>query len=118
METGGPVVAPADPDIKIIVQDRLNKKDVVLKPISPFSMYSFLGTKQGISQNQRHQHRDLTKRSKVLVRKLACSAMSPRCAWVHYTGVFQSSIGYPLSMCHESIATAWTSTKIHTSIVK
>jgi hypothetical protein len=28
--------------------------------------------------------------------------MSPQCAWVHYTAVFQSSIGYPLSMCHMS----------------
>lgn len=28
--------------------------------------------------------------------------MSPRCAWVHYTAVFQSSIVYPLSMCHMS----------------
>jgi hypothetical protein len=35
-------------------------------------------------------------------RKLACSAMSPRCAWVHYTAVFQSSVGYPLTMCHLS----------------
>jgi hypothetical protein len=26
--------------------------------------------------------------------------MSPKCAWVHYTAVFQSSVGYPLSMCH------------------
>jgi hypothetical protein len=28
--------------------------------------------------------------------------MSPKCAWVHYTAVFQSSVGYPLSMCHLS----------------
>jgi hypothetical protein len=35
-------------------------------------------------------------------RKLACSAMSPKYAWVHYTAVFQSSVGYPLSMCHLS----------------
>jgi hypothetical protein len=35
-------------------------------------------------------------------RKLACSAMFPKCAWVHYTAVFQSSVGYPLSMCHLS----------------
>jgi hypothetical protein len=35
-------------------------------------------------------------------RKLACSAMSPKCAWVHYTAVFQSSVGYPLSLCHLS----------------
>jgi hypothetical protein len=28
--------------------------------------------------------------------------MSPRCAWVHFTAVFLSSIGYPLSMCHLS----------------
>jgi hypothetical protein len=35
-------------------------------------------------------------------RKLACSAMSPKCAWVYYTAVFLSSVGYPLSMCHLS----------------
>jgi hypothetical protein len=28
--------------------------------------------------------------------------MSLKCAWVHYTAVFQSSVGYPLSMCHLS----------------
>ena len=28
--------------------------------------------------------------------------MSPKCAWVHYSAVFQSSVGYPLSMCHLS----------------
>jgi hypothetical protein len=42
---GGPVVAPADPAIKIVIKDRLNLKDVVLAPISPFQTYSFLGTK-------------------------------------------------------------------------
>jgi hypothetical protein len=99
---GGPVIAPADPSIQIVIQDRLNKKDVIIKPISPFQTYSFLGTKQGVSKNQRQQHQDLTKRSSSHVRKLVCSAMSPRCAWVHYTAVFQSSIGYPLSMCHMS----------------
>ena len=99
---GGPVVAPADPAIKIVIKDRLHNKDVIIKPISPYQTYSFLGTKQGISQQQKQQHKALTKRSQALVRKLACSAMSPRCAWVHYTAVFLSSIGYPLSMCHMS----------------
>ncbi|OEU06244.1 hypothetical protein FRACYDRAFT_255620 [Fragilariopsis cylindrus CCMP1102] len=28
--------------------------------------------------------------------------MSPKCAWVHYSAVFQSSVGCPLSMCHLS----------------
>ena len=28
--------------------------------------------------------------------------MSPKCAWVHYLAVFQSSVGYPLGMCHLS----------------
>jgi hypothetical protein len=99
---GGPVIEPADPNIQIVIQDRLNKKDVIIKPISPFKTYSFLGTKQGVSKNQRQQHQDLMKKSSSHVRKLVCSAMSPRCAWVHYTAVFQSSIGYPLSMCHMS----------------
>jgi hypothetical protein len=98
----GPVVAPADPDVKIVIQDRLNMKDIVLNPISPFQTYSFLGAKQGISKNQHQQHQALTKKSLSLVRKLICSAMSPHCAWVHYTAVVQSSIGYLLSMCHMS----------------
>ena len=99
---GGPVIAPANPDIRIVIQDRLFKQDVVLRPISPFQTYSFLGTEQGISQNQRHQHKLLLKRQSSHVRRLVCSAMSPRCAWVHYTAVFLSSIGYPLGMCHMS----------------
>jgi hypothetical protein len=74
---GGPVIAPADPNIKIVIQDRLTKKDVVLTPISPFQTYSFLGTKQGISRNQRQQHQDLTKRSSSHLRRLVCSAIIP-----------------------------------------
>ena len=99
---GGPVIAPANPDITIVIQDRLYKQDVVIKPISPFQTYRFLGTEQGVSQNQRQQHKVLMKKQSSHVRRLACSAMSPRCAWVHYTAVFLSSIGYPLSMCHMS----------------
>jgi hypothetical protein len=99
---GGPVIAPADPSIKILIQDRLYKHDVVLAPISPFKTYRFLRTEQGVSQHQRQQHRILMKKSSYHVRRLVCSAMSPRCAWVHYTAVFQSIIGYPLSMCHMS----------------
>ena len=99
---GGPVVAPADPKIRIVIKDRLNNQDVILKPISPYQTYSYLGTKQGISQHQKQQHKTSLIKSMALTRKLATSAMSPRCAWVHYTAVFQSSIGYPLSMCHMS----------------
>jgi hypothetical protein len=39
----GPVISPADQDIKIVIQDRLYKQDMVLKPISPFQTYRFLG---------------------------------------------------------------------------
>jgi hypothetical protein len=99
---GGPVIAPADPDLHIVIQDRLHKKDVILQPISPFQTYSYLGTKQGISKNQKQQHRTQSKKASVHTRKLACSVMTPQCAWIHYTAVFQSSIGYPLSMCHMS----------------
>jgi hypothetical protein len=67
---GGPVIAPADPDIRIVIQDRLNMKDIFLKPISPFQTYSFLGTKQGISRNQRQQHKTLMMKSSTHVRQL------------------------------------------------
>jgi hypothetical protein len=99
---GGPVIAPADPEIKIVIKDRLYNQDVILTPISPFQTYSFLGTKQGVSQHHKQQHKTLMTKSLSHVRRLVCSAMSPRCAWVHYTAVFQSSILYPLSMCHMS----------------
>jgi hypothetical protein len=77
---GGPVIAPANPDVSIVIQDRLFKQDVV----------------------QRQQHKKLMKKQSSHVRRLVCLAMSPRCAWVNYTAVFLSSIGYPLSMCHMS----------------
>ena len=99
---GGPVIAPADPKIRIIIHDKTNKKDVQLKPISPYRTYRFLGTEQGISLNQKQQHKNLHKTSGAHQRRLVCSAMSPRCAWVHYTAVFQRSVGYPLAMCHLS----------------
>jgi hypothetical protein len=100
---GAPVIAPADPTTTITLQDRLNNTEVTIRPISPYNMYRSLGTEQGTSKNQTEQHIKLVKTSGFHNRKLACSAMSPRCAWVHYTAVFQSSVGYPLSMCHLSL---------------
>jgi hypothetical protein len=101
---GAPVIAPADPNLTITtIQDRLYNKEVVIRPIYPYKMYRSLGTEQGTSKNQKNQHEKLMKTSGTHNnRKLACSAMSPKCAWVHYTAVFQSSVGYPLSMCHLS----------------
>jgi hypothetical protein len=99
---GAPVIAPADPKLIITIQDRLYNKAVIIKPISPYKTYRSLGTEQGTSRNQKRQHEILLDKSKSHNRKLACSAMSPKCAWVHYTAVFQSSVGYPLSMCHLS----------------
>jgi hypothetical protein len=99
---GAPVIAPADPKLTITLQDRLYNKEVIIKPISPYKTYRSLGTEQGTSKNQRQQHEKLMKTSGTHTRKLACSAMTPKCAWVHYTAVFQSSVGYPLSMCHLS----------------
>jgi hypothetical protein len=99
---GAPVIAPADPNLMITIKDRLYNKDVVIKPISPYKTYRSLGTEQGTSKNQRQQHVILMKTAGSHNRKLACSAMSSKCAWVHYSAVFQSSIGYPLSMCHLS----------------
>jgi hypothetical protein len=100
---GAPIIAPADPTITITLQDRLNNTEVTIRPISPYKTYRRLGTEQGTSKNQTEQHIKLVKKSGSHNRKLACSAMSPRCAWVHYTAVFQSSVGYPLSMCHLSL---------------
>jgi hypothetical protein len=99
---GAPVIAPADPNLIIKIQDRLYNKEVIIKPISPYKTYRSLGTEQGTSKNQKRQHEILMDKSKSHNRKLACSAMSSKCAWVHYTAVFQSSVGYPLSMCHLS----------------
>jgi hypothetical protein len=99
---GGPVLSPADPNQVINIYDRLNDKHVQLKPILPFKTYNFLGTEQGISTNQKQQHTKLKVKSKSLTRMLVCSAMSPNCAWVHYTAVFLRSVGYPLGMCHLS----------------
>jgi hypothetical protein len=99
---GAPVIAPADPNITITIQDRLYNKEVIIKPISPYKTYRSLGTEQGTSKNQKQQPEKLMKTAGGHNRKLACSAMSPKCAWVHYSAVFQSSVGYPLSMCHLS----------------
>ncbi|OEU23095.1 hypothetical protein FRACYDRAFT_233261 [Fragilariopsis cylindrus CCMP1102] len=99
---GAPVIAPADPTNIIIIKDRQNNKEVIITPISPYTTYRFLGTEQGTSKNQKSQQGKLVRTSSTHNRKLACSAMSPRCAWVHYTAVFLSSVGYPLSMCHLS----------------
>jgi hypothetical protein len=96
------VIAPANDKLIIKLQDRLYNKEVIIRPISPYKTYRSLGTEQGTSKNQTQQHEKLMKTSGTHTRKLACSAMTPKCAWVHYTAVFQSSVGYPLSMCHLS----------------
>jgi hypothetical protein len=99
---GAPVIAPADKNLTIRLQDRLHNIEVIIKPISPCKTYRSLGTEQGTNKNQTQQHVKLVDKSGSHNRKLACSAMSPKCAWVHYTAVFQSSVGYPLSMCQLS----------------
>jgi hypothetical protein len=96
------VIAPADKNLTITLQDRLHNTEVTIKPISPYKTYRSLGTEQGTSKNQTQQPVKLVDKSGSHSRKLVCSAMSPKCAWVHYTAVFQSSLGYPLSMCHLS----------------
>jgi hypothetical protein len=88
---GAPVIAPADPNITITIQDRLNNTEVIIRPISPYKTNRSLGTEQGTSKNQKTQHVRLMKTSGTHNRKLACSAMSTECAWVHYTAVFLSS---------------------------
>jgi hypothetical protein len=74
---GAPVIAPADPTLTITIQDRLLNKEVVIKPISPYKTYQFLGTEQGTSKNQKIQHEKLMNTSKTHNRKLACLAMLP-----------------------------------------
>jgi hypothetical protein len=99
---GEPFIALADPTLMITIQDRLLNKEVVIKPISPYETYRFLGTEQGISKNQKVQHEKLMKTSGAHNRKIARSAMSANCAGVHYSAVFLSSVGYPLGMYHLS----------------
>jgi hypothetical protein len=77
---GAPVISPADPNLTITLQDRLHDKEVVIKPTSPYKMYRSLGTEQGTSKNQKPQHVKLLKTSGTHNRKLACSAMSSKCA--------------------------------------
>jgi hypothetical protein len=60
---GAPVIAPADPTITIVIQDRLNNKEVIIKPISPYKTYRSLGTEQGTSKNQKAQHGKLVNTS-------------------------------------------------------
>jgi hypothetical protein len=84
---GAPVIAPPDRDLTITLQDRLYNKEVTIKPISAYKTYRSLGTEQGTSKNQKQQQQQQEKL---------------KCAWVHYRAVFQSSVGYPLSMCHLS----------------
>ena len=92
---------PEDNDHNL--HDRLNNKEVPIKPISPYKIYCSLGTEQGTSKNQKAQHGKRMNTSATHNRKLACSVMFPKCAWMHYSAaVFQSSTGYPLSMCHIS----------------
>jgi hypothetical protein len=55
---GAPVIAPADPNLTIKVQDRLYNKEVTIKPISSYKTYGSLGTKQGTSKNQKQQHKN------------------------------------------------------------
>jgi hypothetical protein len=61
----------------------------------PWKIYTAIITMLGL-------HKNLNKTSGSHLRRLVCSAMSPRCAWLHYTAVFQRSVGYPLGMCHLS----------------
>jgi hypothetical protein len=111
---GAPVIAPADPNWTITLQDRLNNIEVKIRSISPYKTYRRLGTEQGTSKNQEQQHVKLKTTSGSHIMKLACSAMSPRCAWVHYTAVFQSSVAYPLKVCATSARINYTTYRRNT----
>jgi hypothetical protein len=76
---GAPVIAPADPNLTITLVDRLYHTEVMIRPISPYTTYRSC-TEQGTSKNQKQHHTKLKKTSGNHNRKLACSAMSPRCA--------------------------------------
>jgi hypothetical protein len=56
---GAPVIAPADPNLTITLQDRLYNKEVIIKPISPYKTYRSLGTEQGTSKNQKQQQQQV-----------------------------------------------------------
>ena len=60
---GAPVIAPADLNLIIRIQDRLNNKEVIIRPISPYKTYRSLGTEQGTSKNQKQQQAKLVKTS-------------------------------------------------------
>jgi hypothetical protein len=44
------VIAPADKNLTITLQDRLHNTEVIIKPISPYKTYRSLGMEQGTKQ--------------------------------------------------------------------
>jgi hypothetical protein len=103
---GAPVIAPADPNLTIKLQDRLNNKEVVIKPISPYKTYRSLGTEQGTSKNQKQQHEKLKNTSGVNIRntqqKISLFSYVTKMCMGTLHGNLSKHVGYPLSMCHLS----------------
>jgi hypothetical protein len=75
-----------------------------IKQLSVGDSYKTFGTHRKPSQSQRTQFRELLPKSKKHSRLLSLSACKPHHSWVYYFLVFLRSIGYPLPVCHLSLA--------------
>ena len=72
-----PVVGPLQQYCNVIIKDRIQDKNVLIQPISSYSTYSSLGTKQGISENSGSQFQALKHKTIPIVRALNSAPVSP-----------------------------------------
>ena len=64
--SGAPVVAPTNPEWKIIVKDDRDNSEQIINAISPYKAYKSLGPVQGISTENNKQHLVLDDKAKTI----------------------------------------------------
>ena len=82
---------------------QVNDPDGVLMNIKQLSCddpYKILGTQQAAVLFQDKQYKVLQKKATSLNKALSCSGVSRTGAYVFYSSVFLTSVGYPLALCH------------------
>ena len=97
--TGKPFLTPGQhgPPVQVIDQEGMCMK---IKQLSCDEPYKILGTQQAAVLFQAKQFQVLSKKAMKLNKALSCSSVSRTGAYVFYSSVFLTSVGYPLALCH------------------
>ena len=82
-QTGAPVILAHDKSWYIDIVDQTNNSTQKVKTLSAYTLYTNLGTIQGICEKQDNQFEVQLVKAARLTRALECSNLSKKCVFIH-----------------------------------